>query len=267
MPFPFVQAFHDLGLRGEPILGFTIHMAEGGGTVGFLQHANPRGVSVHYVIEDDGRIVQMLLESHMHTSIRIQNKDGSNAIRQGNDPDGFFGHGAAVAVLGDTADTRTTLGPNNSTIAVEIEGFAKKGPNEEQKAALVALVTDVQQRHPKIGLLGHRDHNIKGCPGLSIPWDRLGGHGPAAGGGAMPGVETTLPQSLAVGKLTIPQGTVAIRISNHARFEVPTTVTRPAYRMQLAGGQSGIVYFVDLNGNVTHFVRDGAAGVTFTETP
>jgi N-acetylmuramoyl-L-alanine amidase len=255
MAFPFVQAFHDLGLRGEPVLGFTIHMAEGGGTVGFLQHANPHGVSVHYVIEDSGRIVQMLLESHMHTSIRIKNKDGSNAIRQGNDPNGFFGHGAAVAVLGDTADTRTTLGPNNSTIAVEIEGFAKNGPNEDQKDALVALVTDVRTRFPRIGLLGHRDHNIKG------------GHGPAAGGEDMPGVESTLPQSLAVGKVTIPKGTVAIRVSNHAKFEVPKNVTRPAYRMQLAGGQSAIVYFVDLNGNVTHFVRDTAAGVTFVETP
>jgi hypothetical protein len=267
MAFPFVQAFHDLGPRGEPILGFTIHMAEGGGTVGFLSRQNRDGVSVHYVIERSGRIVQMLLESHMHTSIRIQNKNSSNAIRQANDPDGFFGHGAAVAVLGDTADTRTTIGPNNSTIAVEIEGFAKKGPNEEQKAALVALVADVRKRHPKIGLLGHRDHNIKGCPGRLIPWDRLGGHGPAAGGGAMPGVESTLPESLAVGKLTIPKGTVAVRISNHARFEVPKTVTRPAYRMQLAGGQSGIVYFVALNGKVTHFVRDAATGVTFVETP
>ena len=83
----------------------------------------------------------------------------------------------------------------------------------------------------------------------------------------MPGVETTLPESMAVGKLKIPKGTVAVRISNHARFEVPTNVTRPAYRMQLAGGQSGIVYFVDLNGNVTHFVRDTATGVTFIETP
>lgn len=267
MTFPFVQAFHDLGPRKEPILGFTIHMAEGGGTVGFLSHKNRDKVSVHYVIERSGNIVQMLQESHMHSSIRIKNRNGTSAIRKTDDPDGLFGHSAAVAVLGDTADVTKTLGPNHSTLSVEIEGRRKQGPNPAQNDALAALVADIRTRHPDIGLLGHRDHNIKGCPGKFIEWDRLGGHGPAKGGTAMPGVETTLPDAPALGTLTIPMGTNAIRLSNHATFVVPKNVKRPAYRMQLAGAQKGQGFLVDLNGNVTHFIRQGAPGVVFTEKP
>jgi hypothetical protein len=215
------------------------------------------------VIERSGRIVQMLREDHMHSSIRIRNKNGSSAIRQTDDPQGSFGHSSAVAVLGDRADVRKTLGPNHSTLSVEIEGFAKDGPNDAQKDALVALVADIRTRHPTIGLLGHRDHNVKGCPGRLIPWDRLGGH--ARGGPDMPGLETTLPTSPAVGMLTIPVGTVAIRVSNHAKFAVPKTVKRVAYRMQLAGAQKGLGYLVDLDGDVAHFIRREAPGVVFAE--
>ncbi len=265
MAFPFVQAFHDLGPRKEPILGFTIHMAEGGGTVGFLSRKNRDGVSVHYVIERSGRIVQMLLESHMHSSIRIKQPGGASAIRHTDDPMGPFGHSVAVAVLGDAADVRKALGPNHSTLAVEIEGFRKDGPNPAQHEALATLVADIRTRHPDIGLLGHRDHNIKGCPGQLIQWDRLGGHGPAKGGTAMPGLETTLPDVPASGTLRIPVGTKAIRVSNHAEFVVPKNVKRPAYLMKLAGSQSGLGYFVDLDGNLTHFIRKEAPGVVFTE--
>jgi hypothetical protein len=267
MAFPFVQAFHDLGPRKEPILGFIVHMAEGGGTVGFLSRKNRDGVSVHYVIERSGRIVQMLLESHMHSSIRIRNKNGTSAIRKTDDPGGPFGHSAAAAVLGDAAEVRKALGPNHATLAVEIEGFAKVGPNRLQNDALVTLVADIRKRHPRIGLLGHRDHNVKGCPGRLIEWDRLGGHGPANGGGAMPGLETTLPKAPAVGTLTIPVGTVAIRVSTNGKYNVPRTVKRPAYRMQLAGAHTARGFLVDLDGNVAHFIREGTPGVTFVERP
>jgi hypothetical protein len=263
MAFDFEPAFHDLGPRKGPLRGFTIHMAEGGGTVGFLSRKNKHGVSVHYVIEDSGRIVQMLRENRMHSSIRIQNKDGSSAIRRSDDKNGFFGRRAAVAALGNAADVATSRGPNHSTLAVEIEGFAKAGPNDAQNVALVALVADIRSRHPGIALLGHRDFTAtKLCPGPFIPWDRLGGH---AKGGDMPGIETTLPAVPAVGTLTIPAGTPAIRVSTHGKILVSRTVRRAAYRMQLAGGLNGQGYFVDLDGDVTHFIRQEAPGVVFTE--
>jgi hypothetical protein len=179
--YRFVQAATDLGPRKGPILGANVHMAEGGGTVGFLSRPNRDGVSVQYVIDYDGIVTQMLLESHMQSAIRIHNPDGSYAIRQ--DDDGFgFGHSVAVAVLGAWADTHTTLGPNHATIGIELEGFAGKaplkgeagydpradplgGPNDAQTAALAALIDDIRTRHPDIGLTGHRDHNVKNCPG------------------------------------------------------------------------------------------------------
>jgi hypothetical protein len=127
MTYPFVQAATDLGLRSGPILGVNCHMAEGGGTVGFLSRPNRDGVSVHYVIEYSGRVVQMLLESHMQTAIRIHNTDGSYAIRQDDEANGY-GHTIAVAVLGAWADTHTTGGPNNATIGIEVEGYAGTAP-------------------------------------------------------------------------------------------------------------------------------------------
>lgn len=175
MTYPFVQAFHDLGPRRGPVLGFLIHMAEGGGTVGFLGKANRRGVSVHYVIEYSGRTVQMLLESHMHSSLR------TDVIRTSDDPDGLYGATAARAALGSWATIATTLGPNHATIAVELEGKEADGPNSDQAAALVRLGDDVRSRHPDARNLGHRDFTTdKACPGHHIDWAALGGHGPAA---------------------------------------------------------------------------------------
>jgi hypothetical protein len=49
-------------------------------------------------------------------------------------------------------------------------------------AALIVLIDDIRTRHPDVGLTGHRDHNVKNCPGLHFPWASLGGHGPANGG-------------------------------------------------------------------------------------
>ena len=172
MSYPYVQSYTDLGVRRGPILGFVVHMAEGGGTVGYLSRANPNGVSVHYVIERTGRIVQMLRETHMHSSIRTSD------IRRTDDPDGFYGRTAAVGVLGEWADTRKSLGPNHATIAVEVEGFAKDGPSPDAAAALVRLAQDLHGRY-KIGNLGHRDFaDYKACPGKHIDWDSIGGHGP-----------------------------------------------------------------------------------------
>lgn len=171
MAYPYVQAFHDYGPRKGPVLGFVVHMAEGGGTVGYLSRETARGVSVHYVIEYSGRTVQMLREDHASGSIN------PNDIRTGNDPDGFFGRSDANAVLGVWVTD-----PNSVTVTVEVEGFAAAGPNATQNASLARLARDVATRHP-VRNLGHRDfQDYKACPGRLIPWADMGGHGLPAGG-------------------------------------------------------------------------------------
>ncbi len=169
MAYPFVQAYHDYGRRRGPVLAFVVHMAEGGGTVGYLAKAQSRGVSVHYVIEYSGRIVQMLREDHASGSI------DPTKIRTTNGPAPY---GAAVR---RQVMRSWDSDPNSVVISLEIEGFAKDGPNVSQLQALSRLVDDVRSRSPAIGLLGHRDFaDYKACPGARIPWTILGGHGPAS---------------------------------------------------------------------------------------
>jgi hypothetical protein len=181
MPFPFTASHVDLGPARGPRLAMAWHMAEGGGTVGFLAKANPHGVSVHFVIEHSGRIVQMLALERMHTSIRIRNKNGTLALRSTDDPAGSpigYGVTARRAVMGEWADVAATLGPNHATIGVEVEGFAAAGPNIAQRAAAAALAAEMHATFPALrGHLGHRDFNVKGCPGGLFPFAALGGHG------------------------------------------------------------------------------------------
>lgn len=170
MTYRFVQAHDDYGPRNAPTLALVIHMAEGGSTVSYLSHATPRGVSVHYVVELDGEIVQMLLESH--TSGSLNPRD----IRTTNGPEPF-GIKAARACLGQWISD-----PNRAVLSVEVEGFAKDGPNPRQVDGLQTLVGDLRTRYQAIGLLGHRDfQDYKACPGARIPWALLGGHGPSGG--------------------------------------------------------------------------------------
>jgi hypothetical protein len=175
MAYAFVPSYFDYGPRNATIKPLTInvHMAEGGGTVGFLARKNPNGVSVHYVIEYGGRIVQMLHESHVNGSINPRD------IRTTDDPPYTF-RGETI-VYGATAAKRC-LGiwwedPNRATIGIEIEGFAKDGPNVVQAAALEVLVADIRTRQPGAPLVGHRDFaDYKACPGKRIDWAALGGH-------------------------------------------------------------------------------------------
>lgn len=84
----------------------------------------------------------------------------------------------------------------------------------------------------------------------------------------MAGLSVSLPpQSPAVaGTVTIPKGTVALRLSEKGvTYTVPIAVTRPAYPVNLTAPQSGAGFLVDLNGDVAHFVR--AEAVTFTPAP
>lgn len=180
MTYPYVQSAVDLGPARGPRLAVVWHMAEGGGTVGYLSRPNPNGVSVHFVIERDGDIVQMLQLDRMHSSIRasdIRTTDDKPYDWAGVPV--VYGATAARAVLGRWADTAKSLGPNHASIGVEIEGYAKDGPNARQVAAIAELHRDLETRYPGIRSLSHRDFaDYKACPGKRIPWDRVGGHGP-----------------------------------------------------------------------------------------
>lgn len=169
MTYPFVPAAARYGLRKGPVKAFIVHMAEGGGTVGFLAKPNARGVSVHYVVESTGRIVQMVREIEASGSIN------PNDIRTSDDADGFYGASVAKAVMGDWWKD-----PNSAAITCEVEGFAKTGPNAAQHGSLKVLSAELRTRYPGIGLLGHRDfQDYKACPGKLVHWDDIGGHGPA----------------------------------------------------------------------------------------
>jgi hypothetical protein len=174
LSFPYVQAYHDYGEAKGPRLGISWHMAEGGGTVGFLSRPNGNGVSVHFVIEASGNTVQMLPLSHANGSLRptaIRTTDDPPYLWQG-DPI-TYGATAAGAVLGDWHKD-----PNSATIGVEIEGFAKDGPNAAQGVAMAYLWGYLDGKYPGIRSLAHRDFaDYKGCPGKRIPWGSVGGHG------------------------------------------------------------------------------------------
>jgi hypothetical protein len=218
--YPFVQAANDYGPMPAGARALIVHMAEGGGTVGFLAHENTRGVSVHFVIEYSGRIVQMLKLDHAAGSINPRD------IRTTDDPDGFYGATAAAAVMRDYHQN-----PNAASWSVEIEGFAKDGPNAAQGDALVALVLDLDGR-ASIGLLGHRDFaDYKPCPGKLIPWAHLGGHGingDAPGtGGDMRFVNANGATVSTTRRLSVSAGSAWSYLDGSAGGKMPATTTLP----------------------------------------
>jgi hypothetical protein len=237
--YPFVPAFHDYGIAKGPRKAFVIHMAEGGGTVGYLSRRNPNGVSVHYVIERSGRIVQMLLESHAGGHVN----PADIRTTEGPPP---YGAKVRKEVMG-TWDRD----PNSATLAVEIEGFAKDGPNPDQELALIRLTDDIRTRHPDIGLLGHRDfQDYKACPGVHIDWASIGGHGPAQELD-MPGLDLRPIGTLVAGTVDIPNGTEVIYSKDRRRRNLSQAATnRQATglydRADFAGDQPGYeVQFID----------------------
>ena len=265
MVYAYVPAYYNIGAARGPRLAVVWHMAEGGGTVGYLSRQNPNGVSVHYVIEYRGRIVQMLNESRMHTSIRIKHPSGAHAIRHTNDADGFYGQAAAVAVMGKWADVHTSLGPNHASIGVEIEGFAADGPNAKQRPAMAALFADLRTRYPFIRSLGHRDFNLKACPGRKIPWDAVGGHGttPATPETTMPGLDTYLKPDgpLLAGIAHIPAGTEVINLETRDRFNFQGDGVRHAVGPAIRRYKEVEGWYVDYQGGTCWVDK---ANVSFT---
>lgn len=168
----FVRAKYDTyGNRQGPVLGFVIHMAEGNNVWSYLAFGNvARGVSVHFTIEADGEIVQML-ELH-----RISGSINPGTIRRDDDTNGHFGASHARYVLGEW-----WLNPNHTVITVEVAGRALEGPNEKQVASIDKLFTFLRGKYPRIKPLGHRDfQNVKPCPGQKMwreGYPPIGGHG------------------------------------------------------------------------------------------
>lgn len=221
--YPFVAAANDYGRRKGPALALIVHMAEGGGTVGFLSRPNARGVSVHFVIERTGRTVQMLREDRAAGSI------DPAKIRKDDDTIPPYGRTAAVSVLGGWADD-----PNSASVSVEIEGYATSGPNTAQHDALRALVADLRTRYPSLGLLGHRDFaDYKRCPGHLIEWDSMGGHGAMAQGVLFE------PIGPANGTYRVhPAGTNGVDVATGDRIRLTAGYERTVYsRVRILGGE------------------------------
>jgi len=241
--YPFVPAYVQLGVRKGPVMAFVVHMAEGGGTVSFLSKPNPRDVSVHYVIEYTGRIVQMVLESEATGSIN------PNDLRTTDDPL-IFGATVRQAVMGAWDND-----PNSAVITVELEGFAAAGPNAAQHGSLRTLVDDVRTRFPRMGLLGHRDfQDYKPCPGKLIHWPDLGGHG----------VATT--EELVKTVLTIPPTTAILPNTGVPVLDQPAGTliytTKVGDKFPLLGQAGTSYHALRMPGNVLGYLAHGSVAST-----
>lgn len=166
--YKFVAAkYYTVGGMVSP-RAVVVHMAEGGGTVSWLTHPSNNN-SAHFVVEYSGRVVQMVKDTDASHSLHVARSYGPPGVGDY----GYFSLNVAAKLLGSGIGN-----PNAYIFAVEVEGFAKYGPNPKQIVALRNLVADLRGRHPTIkGMLGHRDfQDYKPCPGPFI-YDKFQ-HGP-----------------------------------------------------------------------------------------
>lgn len=159
-------------------MGIVWHMAEGGNTANYLtsEAVKASGNSSHIVIENDGDIVQVLPIDEIAGSI------SPRLIRTDNDA-AFVGYVGQLNRYGIYA-AKNLLGshytnPNPYLIQIEVEGFARRGPNRAQRIACRLLTRELRSTYPTLkGNLAHRDfQNYKACPGKLIPWASISGHG------------------------------------------------------------------------------------------
>lgn len=196
----FVAAPDNWTRNGAPVRGIVVHMAEGGGTVSWLTRND--GNSSHYVVEYDGSVTQMVLESRAAGSMNPR------VTRTTNDP--------AFTFLGETirygiTALKATFGagyadPNRYAIAIETEGFAATGPNAKQRAALARLVADIRRRRGALAVIGHRDQQAeKACPGHRIPWVDYGGHAVKRSSAPVPPPVVTPPTEEIMQGFSVPE--------------------------------------------------------------
>ncbi len=172
----FVDAPDNWDRRGADIRAIVAHMAEGGGTVTWLLRND--GNSSHYVVEYDGTIVALVDEERAAGSM---NPDVTRTTDD--QPFTYLGERVTYGISALKAALGTGIAdPNRYAIAIEVEGFATVGPNEDQRLALARLIGDIRRRRGALPVLGHRDQQAqKACPGHRIPWVDYGGHGAKPG--------------------------------------------------------------------------------------
>lgn len=251
--YRFVPAWYDYGPRAHDALGLLYHMAEGGGTVGYLDKngaAPPRGVSVHVVFTYAGETVQMLPWAHASGSVNPRDRSTNKA---------YYGHAHLVDVLG-----MWWADPNSVTLSAEIEGHASEGPNPAQVKAAIAWGRDMRTQFGTLrGAIGHADQtDTKACPGTSAAmkaiFDGVGGHGRWMIGGhavdSYPVPKVPTEAYIAVNTwLYVSSGLTAdagnVKITPHGRWmpyhgePVPGKVRAVEY-VGADGTHSGRVYFV-----------------------
>lgn len=245
MTWPFVPARHFTrgGLR--EVRAILWHMAEGGGTVGYLRTARIN-VSATFVIEYTGRTVRMVADgdaSHSaHVSIDEDNADAD-------DCGGLYDPSIARAILGPDGWRDV----NAYVVSVEIEGFRRDGPNPSQRAAIVALYGELRERYPTIrGNLGHRDvQDYKGCPGCRFPWEAIGGHGRLSEDDMGLRVEITDPSVRGV--LRMPDAGVAA-IELHSGLPVTVRGVRRVHATARRTDPDGAGYIIGNAGQAPLFV-------------
>jgi hypothetical protein len=241
----------------EEVRGFAWHFAQGGGTDDWLTRTDgAQGEnSCHVVIKYDGSIRQLVRLTDASWSLHWSTA--------GNVTDfGIF----------SIPQTRLLIPYNNPLryiIAMEVEGYWATGPNDAQRKTILDLARWLESQFPKAVHMGHRDfQDYKACPGPSLFTNMLPHHGRLTRDTqeepTIMGVPVTLPDRASAGSIVLPKGTNAINLVTEKHYTVPFQVTRTAVPANLAAPLSGGGWLVDLDGDVTHFVRTAQPGVVFT---
>lgn len=155
---PHWQALYFTAGGIREVRGIAWHFAEGGGTdIWLCRKDGKQGRnSSHLVLKYDGTLRQIVSLEDASWSLHVDRPFGPPGI-------GDYGIFTLDAVR---AAGISTVYPLPWIIAIEIEGFAKDGPNAAQRYTIARLATYLERLFPKAVHLGHRDfQNYKPCPG------------------------------------------------------------------------------------------------------